>query len=104
MTECRFCGSKALTLWKGAPTNKEPWVTLGYDADFSCGDCGEWQKAIVDSVRGIVVGYNDRELICLVKGLPHKKEEMIRWFMERMDRVPDGARMEMNLELVYFED
>ena len=43
------------------------------------------------------------KLICLVKGLPHTKEEMIRWFMKRMDRVPEGAKMEMNLQLIYFE-
>ena len=49
MNECRFCGSKELTLWKGAP---------GYDADFSCGDCGEWQKAIVNSAWALV-GYKD---------------------------------------------
>ena len=54
------------------------------------------------TVRTIVDG-KPAKLICLVKGLPHTKEEMIIWFMKRMDRVPEGAKMEMNLELIYFE-
>ena len=49
MDECRHCGSKALTLFKGAP---------GYDVDYSCGDCGEWQNAIVNSAW-VIVGYKD---------------------------------------------
>lgn len=32
------------------------------------------------------------------------KEEIIRWFMERMDRVPDGAEMKVNIELAYYEE
>lgn len=54
------------------------------------------------TVRTIVDG-KPAKLICLVKGLPHTKEEMISWFMKRMDRVPEGAKMEMNLQLIYFE-
>ena len=50
-----------------------------------------------------IVDGKPAKLICLVKGLPHTKEEMISWFMKRMDRVPEGAEMEMNLQLIYFE-
>ena len=32
------------------------------------------------------------------------KEEIVRWFMERMDRVPDGAEMKVNIELAYYEE
>jgi hypothetical protein len=50
------------------------------------------------------MGRKNAKLICMVKGLPHTKEEMIRWFMKRMDNVPEGAQMEMDLELIYFDE
>ena len=34
----------------------------------------------------------------------HTKEDIIHWFMQRMDRVPDGAEMKVNIELAYFEE
>lgn len=52
----------------------------------------------------IQMGRKNAKLICMVKGLPHTKEEMIRWFMKRMDNVPEGAQMEMDLELIYFDE
>ena len=51
----------------------------------------------------IIVDGKPANLVCWVKGLPHTKEDMIRWFMKRMDRVPEGAKMEMDLELIFFE-
>ena len=50
------------------------------------------------------MGRKNAKLICMVKGLPHTKGEMIRWFMKRMDNVPEGAQMEMDLELIYFHE
>lgn len=34
----------------------------------------------------------------------HTKEDIIHWFMQRMDRVPDGAEMKVNIELAFFEE
>jgi hypothetical protein len=41
---------------------------------------------------------------CVAQSNDPTKEEVIRWFMERMDRVPDGAEMSVNIELAYFEE
>ena len=47
--ECRYCKEPtSMTLWKGG---------YGYDADFTCDECGEPQNAILNSAYEIV-GYN----------------------------------------------